>query len=184
MVSFQQVGDADLRIARDLRSHRLFREEFWLAAARLGRSEAFRPADRFESPPGSQSAFLAAGFRGVVLITDPSYGGDEPPGAYANSEDDTPERCSPQSLATVGMVTLEALDRIGERLAKIDRFAKKTEEPAAPPPAPAPSQASEPAITPPAEAPPAPELEPPAFSTPGPGTPPQAPEPAPSPPTP
>ena len=66
--------------------------------------------------------FLAAGFRGVVLITDPAYGGGEPPGAFANSEDDTAERCSPQSLASVGAVTLEALDRIAERLAKIDRF--------------------------------------------------------------
>ena len=161
VVSFQQVGDADLRIARDLRSHRLFREEFWLAAARLGRSEAFRAGDRFESPSGSHQSFLAAGFRGVVLISDPSYGGDEPPGAWANSEDDTEERCSPQSLATVGMVTLEALEQIGERLAKIDRYAKKATPP---PPAPAPSQeptGTEPAVTPPAETPPpAPVLEP------------------------
>jgi len=124
VVLFQQVGDVDLHIARDLRSHRLYREEFWLAAARLGRKDVFRPQDPFESPAGSHEAFLAAGFRGVVLITDPSYGGDEPPGAFANSEDDTPEHCSPQSLASVGVVTLETLDQIGGRLAKIDRFTK------------------------------------------------------------
>jgi hypothetical protein len=157
-VSFQQVGDADLRIARDLRSHRLFREEFWLAAARLGRSEAFRPGDRFESPSGSHLSFIAAGLRGVVLISDPSYGGDDPPGGFANSEDDTPERCSPQSLATVGMVTLESLEQIGQRLAKIDRYSKKAAEPAA---SPEPTQ-PEPAVTAPAETPPAPGLEPPA----------------------
>jgi hypothetical protein len=172
VVSFQQVGDADLRIARDLRSHRLFREEFWLAAARLGRGDAFRADDLFESPPGSHLSFIAIGYRGVVLISDPSYGGDEPPGAFANSEDDTPERCSPQSLATVGMVTLAALERIGERLAKIDRYAKPIEEPA---PAPAPSEAaaesepvvpppapSEPAVTAPEAIPPAPTPAPPA----------------------
>jgi hypothetical protein len=130
VVSFQQVGDADLRIARDLRSHRLFREEFWMAAARLGHSDVFRSDDRFESPLGSHLPFIMMGFRGAVLITDPSYGGDEPPGIYANSEDDTEARCSPQSLATVGAVTLEALDRIGERLAKIDRYAKKPSPPA------------------------------------------------------
>ena len=124
VVLFQQVGDADLHVARDLRSHRLYREEFWLAAARLGRKDVFRPEDPFESPAGSHQAFLAAGLRGVVLITDPSFGGDEPPGAFANSEDDTPEHCSPQSLASVGVVTLETLDRIGGRLAKIDRFTK------------------------------------------------------------
>ncbi len=182
LLSFQQVGDADLRIARDLRSHRLFREEFWLAAARLGHADAFRPGDRFESPSGSHQSFLAAGFRSVVLITDPSYGGDEPPGAYANSEDDTPERCSPQSLAAVGTVTLEALDRIGERLAKIDRYAKKSVKP--PPPAPV---ATEPEITAPAEEPPAPELvapEPPIPAPSAPTEPTEGSEAAPPPPTP
>ena len=202
VVSFQQVGDAELRIARDLRSHRLFREEFWLAAARLGRTDAFRPADRFESPVGSQTSFLSAGFRGVVLITDSSYGGDEPPGAWANSEDDTPERCSAQSLATVGVVTLEALDRIGQRLAKIDRFAtKQAGEPAAAPPEPAPtseSPAQAEAAVPPAtgtsatttesapaaEPPPAPAPTPLAPPTPAPSAPTLEPEPAPPPPTP
>ncbi len=158
-VTFQQVGDADLHIARDLRSNRLYREEFWFAAARLRRKDAFRPDDPFESPAGSHEAFLAAGFRGIVLITDPAYGGNEPPGAFANSEDDTVERCSPQSLASVGAVTIEALERISERLAKIDRFVR---QPA--PPAPAPGAAAtpeQPAATPapsepPTAAPPAP----------------------------
>jgi hypothetical protein len=166
VVSFQQVGDAELHIARDLRSHRLFREEFWLAAARLGRSDAFRPADRFESPVGSQTAFLAAGFRGVVLITDTSYGGDEPPGAYANSEDDTPKRCSPQSLATVGSVSLEALSQIGERLAKIDRFATKEESGRPPAPGtetqavPAPSGETPPGVPAPSQPAPVPPTQP------------------------
>ena len=38
-----------------------------------------RPGDRFESPPGSHLPFIALGFRGVVLISDPSFGGEEPP---------------------------------------------------------------------------------------------------------
>lgn len=206
VVSFQQVGDAELRISRDLRSHRLFREEFWLAAARLGRTDAFRPADRFESPVGSQTSFLSAGFRGVVLITDSSYGGDEPPGAWANSEDDTPERCSAQSLATVGVVTLEALDRIGQRLAKIDRLAKKEAgEPVATPSEPAPTtespaqaeaavpsatgtgattNESTPAAEPPSEPPPARDPPPLAPPTPAPSAPTLEPEPAPPPPAP
>ena len=163
IVLFQQVGDADLRIARDLRSHRQFREEFWLAAARLGRGDAFRSEDPFEAPAGSHLAFLEAGFRPVVLITDPAHGGSEPPGAFANSEDDTPERCSAQSLANVGKVTLAALDRIAGRLAKIDRYAK-------PPARVAPAASEAPAETEPAAEPPAPE-EPAAE-------PPPAPEPA------
>src|SRR5262245_58375099 len=190
VVSFLDVGDSELRIARDLRSHRLFREEFWLAAARLGRTEAFRPGDRFESPVGNQTAFLDAGLRGVILITDSSYGGDDPPGAYANSEDDTPERCSPQSLATVGMVTLEALDQIGQRLAKIDRLANKTPGAQAAPGAggePAGTQAAAPpGETPPAGAPSEAAPAPPAPTpAPDPSAPPptqtQSPEPAPPP---
>jgi Zn-dependent M28 family amino/carboxypeptidase len=182
LVAFQQVGDSDLHIARDLRSHRLYREEFWFAAARLRRKDAFRPDDPFESPAGSHEPFLAAGFRGAVLITDPAYGGNEPPGTFANSENDTPERCSPQSLASVGAVTLEALDRISERLAKIDRFVKSATPPApgeTPTPeqagvAPAPSEASPqaPPATPP-PTPPAPAGDAPAVTP--------APEPAPVP---
>ena len=182
VVTFEQVGDADLRIARDLRSNRLYREEFWFAAARLRRKDAFRPDDPFESPPGSHEAFLAQGFRGVVSITDTAYGGNEPPGAFANSEDDTVERCSPQSLASVGAVTIEALDRISERLAKIDRFVKSATPPApgeTPTPeqagvAPAPSEASPqaPPATPP-PTPPAPAGDAPAVTP--------APEPAPVP---
>ena len=180
VVSFLDVGDSELRISRDLRSHRLFREEFWLAAARMGRTEAFKPGDRFESPVGSQTAFLDAGLRGVVLITDSSFGGDEPPGAYANSEDDTPERCSPQSLATVGMVTLEALDQIGQRLAKIDRLATKGVTGASQ--APAGTQAAEPpGETPPAVAPSEPAPAPPSQTpAPDPGQAPSAPPPAPT----
>jgi hypothetical protein len=160
VVTFQQVGDAELHVARDLRSHRLFREEFWLAAERIGRSDAFRSDEAFESPPGSHLAFIAAGFRGVVQITDSSYGGELPPGGFANSEDDTPERCSPQSLETVGSVTLEALGRIGERLAKIDRLtrpgaaaaeteaAPEADAPSAPQALPAPSAPSAPTAPP------------------------------------
>jgi Zn-dependent M28 family amino/carboxypeptidase len=177
VVTFQQVGDAELRVARDLRSHRLFREEFWLAAARLGRNEAFRTDDAFESPPGSHLAFIAAGFRGVVQVTDSSYGGEVPPGAWANSEDDTPERCSPRSLEAVGAVTLEALDRIAGRLAKIDRFTRPGAA-AGVPQAPAEPEAAEPPSAGAPPAPVAPEAAPPPLApdaAPAPEPPPPAP---------
>jgi len=35
-----------------------------------------------------------------------------------------PPRCSAESLDAVGAVTLDALDAIGRRLAKIDRFSR------------------------------------------------------------
>jgi len=157
LVSFDRVCDADLRIARDLGSHRSHREEFWGAARRLGRTAAFPPASRYESVVSSHAAFRAAGLRRVLALEDTAYGGDEAPGLFAG-EGDAIEHCAPESLETVGVVALEALETIALRLEKIDRFARTpTAEPApavAPEPepqesAPAPSEAE--AETPAAE---------------------------------
>jgi hypothetical protein len=167
---FNRICDADLRIARDLGSHRAHREEFWRAARRLGRSAAFAPAVQYESFASSHSAFSASGLRRVVAIEDTAFGGDEAPGLYAGKEDRI-EHCAPESLETVGLVTLEAIDTIGKRLAKIDRFARMpTAEPETEVPAPAPeieatapepeTEASEPAPAPEGEAiAPEPEIE-------------------------
>ncbi len=129
-----QVADADLQIARDLRSHRGYRETFWDVAQRLGHTEAFAPGQRYEAPAAGHVPFVARGVRRAVLLMDTSFGGDEPPGLYADTEDDTLERCSPQSLGVVGEVTLESLREIAARLAKIDRFAgAPLDAPAGPP---------------------------------------------------
>jgi hypothetical protein len=124
LVAFHQVCDADLHIARDLSSHRVHREEFFKAARRLGRPGPF-PTDRgFETVDASDDAFRERGVRAVVALSDTHYGGDAAPGAFAESADDTVERCAPESLEAVGVVTLEALATIGRRLAKIDRFTR------------------------------------------------------------
>jgi hypothetical protein len=123
MIYLNRVGDADLRIARDLMSHRIYREEFWKAAAALEQTHAFpRDAD-FENAGVGHRHFAQIGLRENVSIVDTSFGGDQPPGLYAGTAQDTIERCSPESLETVGVVTLEALGAISERLGKIDRFA-------------------------------------------------------------
>jgi hypothetical protein len=119
-----RVCDADLRVARDLHSHRIYREEFWRAASRLGHSDAFPPDGSFESPEASHHELAAAGLHRVVALVDSSFGGNEPPGLYAGTEDDDLEHCSADSLEAVGKVALEALDKISQRLAKIDRFAE------------------------------------------------------------
>lgn len=141
LVYVDQVADADLSIARDLRSHRSYRETFWDNARRLGHADAFAPARRYESPVAGHVPFLARGLRRSVLIMDTSYGGDEPPGIYADTEDDTIEHCSPASLGAVGEITLQSVEEIAGRLAKIDRFAdaplrEPTVSPAPVPPAP------------------------------------------------
>jgi glutaminyl-peptide cyclotransferase len=123
MIYLNRVGDADLRIARDLMSHRIYREEFWKAAAALNRTHAFPRDAAFENAGIAHRYFVQIGFRQIVSIVDTSFGGDQPPGLYAGTAQDTIERCSPESLETVGVVVLEALDTISARLGKIDRFA-------------------------------------------------------------
>jgi len=120
---FNRVCDADLRIARDLGSHRVHRDEFWTAARRTGHADVF-PTDRgYEGVTSSHLAFRKVGVRPVVAIEDTAFGGDEVPGLYAGNEGDVLAHCSPDSLAAVGEVTVEALGAISVRLAKIDRFA-------------------------------------------------------------
>jgi glutaminyl-peptide cyclotransferase len=123
-VFFNQVADSDLEIARDLRSHRMYREVFWQAAESLGHGAAF-PRDRgFGSPTLAHLSFIDHGVRRVVAIADERFGGEYAPGTYWRTEQDTPRRCSAESLEVVATVTLEALGRIGTRLRRIDHFAR------------------------------------------------------------
>ena len=124
LVAMNRVCDAEIRIARDLGSHRHHREEFWKAAAALGGSDAFPPGQGFESVQASHRAFADRGVRPVVAIVDTAFGGEAPPGVYADTEEDAIVHCAPDSLGVVGTVTLRALETIGRRLAKIDRFSQ------------------------------------------------------------
>jgi len=148
---FNQVGDSDLEIARDLFSHRAYREAFWNAASRLGYTESFPADEAYESTRAGHHPFREAGVHRVTAIVDTSFGGDEPPGTYAGTAEDTLEHCSPQSLQAVGQVTLEALDTVSKRLVKIDRFSdaplrelppEQTYAPATPPATDSPSGAA------------------------------------------
>jgi len=123
-VFYDRVGDADLQIARDLRSNRAYRETFWSVARSLDLEDAFSRESGFESPVSGHRPFLEHGLRRVVAMVDTRFGGDDPPGLFADTPDDIPRRCSEDSLAAVGAVSLEGLERISKRLAKIDRFAK------------------------------------------------------------
>lgn len=124
LVAFDRVCDEDLEIARDLGSHRMHREEFFRAASPLDRGDAFAQEQPFQSPQESHVAFRERGVRPVVAIVDTSFGGGDPPGIYADTEDDMLGHCSPQSLETVGLVSIEAVSVIAARLAKIDRFSR------------------------------------------------------------
>lgn len=124
-VVFDQVGDSELRIERDLRSHSRLRDAFFRKARELGYEEAFPAGSPFHAVAASHLAFFNVGFRRVVAISDDRYGGSDPPGVFAGTEDDTPAHCSPQSLATVGEVSLATLRDLAEQMRKVDRFAPR-----------------------------------------------------------
>jgi hypothetical protein len=121
-VQVNRVCDTDLHIARDLLSHRQYRESFWDAALRLGLADHFEQAS-FESPKAGHHALRALGFIQVVSLQDTSFGGGEAPGAFANSEQDDLSHCAPESLEIAGRVMLDGLRAIAAQLHKIDRYA-------------------------------------------------------------
>lgn len=144
---FRRVGAPELRVQRDLRSHRIHREAIWRAAARGGATSAFRPDAEFSTPPGAHLSLLEVGMRRAVMLA----GADD----ELAPEDDVAERCSPESLATVGQAALDALDEITRTLVKVDRLVPASGGRKAPPDAE--SAAPEPGAPGAGGAPPAPE---------------------------
>ena len=121
LVAVNRVCGTPLEIARDLGSHRNHRDQLFRTARALGRGSAF-PTDRpFARVMSSHVAFQRAGVRAVVAIE-----GMEPEAPAAVPGEPEVERplCNPTSVDTAGLVLMEGLDRVGERLAKIDRFAR------------------------------------------------------------
>lgn len=116
LVAFDAVCGPDLRIVRDLNSHRVYREEFFKAARRVRHTQAFAVDQPFEQAQASHVAFLAQGLRASVALVGTR--------AVASGSDERPPGCVPESIESVGVVALEALETIGARLAKIDRFAR------------------------------------------------------------
>ncbi len=145
-IFFSGVAERELVVARDLYSHRTFRERFFRTASRLGREDVFPPLGEFDSPVTGHRAFLRAGFRSVLAIAS------EPPPpapelAEENGEPDSAaelEACSAESLDVVGEVVLAGLEDVSQLLLKVDRFVRRPPEPAAEPP-----EAVEPAESPP-----------------------------------
>jgi len=125
MVYFNQVADRDLVIARDLLSDRVVRSAFERAARGLGHESVFPPDQPFSRPEGGHQAFRFVGFRRVMIVMDDRFGGDEAPGVYRHTEEDTLERCDPASLEIVGTVTNAGLRDVVALLRKVDRYSRR-----------------------------------------------------------
>lgn len=144
LVYLNRVSSADLRIARDRFSHRIYRDAFWKAAGRLGHRDVFPVDTDYEAPNSGHRIFFDRGLRRVVTIEDTGArdGGAEPP---RHTEDDTLAHSSQESLAIVGQVVLTGLRDIGASLERIDRFSEAPTVPVQDLPAPAPEPEPEPA---------------------------------------
>ena len=127
LVYLHQVGDRDLRISRDLRSNRVFREKIFRAAARQGYGNVFDPDQLFDDVPGGQRVFEEAGFRRFVALVDPRYGGPDVPGPLWRTPQDDAAHCAPDSLEAVGRSVHGGLKDIAALLEKVDRFASPPE---------------------------------------------------------
>ncbi len=154
LLHLNRVSDADLRITRDRFSHRIYRDAFWKAAARLGHREVFPADSAFEAPDSGHRVFFDRGLRRVVTIEDIGFGDGETE-LVRYTEDDTLDRSSEQSLAIVGQVVLAGLRDISASLEQIDRFSEAPTIPAQDLPA---DERHEPEEPPEAEAAPAERL--------------------------
>jgi hypothetical protein len=121
---FRRVAAENLELQRDMLSHRPSREALWRAAARHGEQRAFAPDTAFSSPPGGHLSLFEVGVRRAVLLA----GAGEP----LDPQEDTVDRCSPQSLALVGQVVLDGLDDITRTMIKVDRLAPGSPQSEAP----------------------------------------------------
>ena len=108
LIVADMIGDRDLRIRREAYSTAWLTDLIWAAAARRGEGAEFLP-DAL-AVEDDHAPFLRAGVPSALLIDF-----DYPPWHTA---DDTLDKVSARSLATVGNVILEALPAIEERLAR------------------------------------------------------------------
>ena len=122
VIAFEPRATARPRMARDLRSHPVFRSLFWEVAAELDHGEAFPPDAGWRSPLGLQAAFRSRGLQQVLALVDETTARielqTEPwPAVSADHQE-------PVGLESLGEVTLVALSRLMQRFERIDAFSR------------------------------------------------------------
>ncbi|MCR9095944.1 MAG: hypothetical protein NXI30_17110 [bacterium] len=106
------------RIARDLRSHPVFRDLFWRTAARLGHGGAFPEEGGWSTPEGVQGAFLSAGYGRVLSLVDEG----QTRVRRGRAVEDALVLPEPSAFEPVGAVAYEGLLALMARLARVDAF--------------------------------------------------------------
>ena len=124
VVVFEPRTGAAPRMARDLRSHPVFRAVFWESAAALGYESSFPVDAGWRSPQGLQIAFQSRGIGQVLTLIDETTARAE-----LRASLDAPSLAgeSQAGLAPLGQVTLEALSRLVRRFERVDAFSAQVE---------------------------------------------------------
>lgn len=124
---YGNVGDRDLPILRDIDSPRMYREEFWEAAAGLGFEETFSRNSGYGPSGTGREVFADAGLRASVALANAHeldaavHRSGVYPGDTVGREPSVKRAFA--GFSAVGNVSVEALNRIASKLRKIDRFA-------------------------------------------------------------
>ena len=103
------IGDKDLHLEQDENSTAWLAEVVRRAGVRSGHAAAF--SSRVNSIQDDHLPFRAAGIP-VADIIDLDYGFDN---IYHHTTEDTPDKCSAQSLQTVGDIVMETLRALNTR---------------------------------------------------------------------
>jgi len=122
VIAFEPRAGGVPRMARDLRSHPVFRSVFWEAAAALGHGDVFPPDAGWRSPPGLQGAFQARGLGLVLALVDESTARAELQAGLAGAA--VMGSAEAQGVEPIGSVTLEALSRLMRRFERVDAFSE------------------------------------------------------------
>lgn len=107
-----------LRLARDLRSHPVYRGLFWTSASSLGRSDLFPEDGGWASPRSLHAGFRTAAEGRVLALVDEQVARADLYSAPISGEP------SEETLEGLGVVTARALGGLMKRLAKIDSFTR------------------------------------------------------------
>ena len=118
VVVFDTSADADLRVARDLRSHPEFRKLFWESAAALEFDSMFPPDGRWASPDSLHLGFRERSMDRVLALIQVEEVNLNPLGARSANQ------ASPGMFDSIGVVTVDALSKLMRRFEKVDAFSR------------------------------------------------------------
>ena len=122
VIAFEPRAGSHPRMARDLKSHPVYRSIFWQSAAALGYEDVFSPDAGWSSTEGLQTAFQGQGLGRVLALVDERIARAELHEGLGRPG--LGDERGPVGLEPTGRVTIEALTRLMRRFEKMDAFSQ------------------------------------------------------------